>query len=48
MSEVLHLLLLVLALGCFLLAAVNLSPPQWGRLIAGGLAFLTASLMRLP
>jgi hypothetical protein len=48
MPEVLHLLLLVLSLGCFLLAAWNPSPPQWSRLISGGLAFLVASMLRVP
>jgi hypothetical protein len=35
-------LLAVLALGCFIMAAIPLLAPQWNRLIALGLAFLAA------
>lgn len=47
MSPVLHLLMLVFALVCFLLAAgIPTSPePYWHRLLAAGLAFLVASMI---
>jgi hypothetical protein len=40
-----HLLLLVLALACFVLAALPMAAPYHARLIAAGLAFLTASMI---
>lgn len=46
MSPVLHLLLLVVALVCFILAAWGPGQPNYNRLIAGGLAALVASMIR--
>jgi hypothetical protein len=40
-----HLLLLVLALACFVLAALPMAAPYNSRLIAAGLGFLTASMI---
>ena len=45
MPPVLHLLLLVLALGCFILASFPPAAPSWNRLVSAGLAFLTASMI---
>ena len=45
------MILLVLALVCFLLAAVRPTQPDWHRLIAAGLASLVAATLlagRLP
>jgi hypothetical protein len=44
----LQLILLVFALVCFVLAAVPIAAPHQQRLIAAGLAFLTASMMPFP
>lgn len=38
-------ILLIFALVCFVLAALELSPPYWNKLMAAGLAFLTASFL---
>jgi hypothetical protein len=40
-----RLILLVFALVCFVLAAVPIAAPHHARLVAAGLAFLTASMM---
>lgn len=47
MSPVLHLLMLVLALACFLLTALAPPSPEsyWHRLLSAGLAFLVASMI---
>jgi len=45
MPPVIHLILLVFALVCFILAAWGISPPNWNRLVAAGLAFLAASMI---
>jgi hypothetical protein len=45
MPSVLHLVLLVFALVCFVLATWRFSPPDWNRLVAAGLAFLVASMI---
>jgi hypothetical protein len=45
---VVHLILLVFALVCFMLAAFPLSAPISPRLLAAGLAFLTASMIPWP
>lgn len=42
------LLLLVFALVCFILASLPLSQPYHPRLLAAGLAFLTASMIPWP
>jgi hypothetical protein len=43
-----RLLCLVFALVCFVLAAVPLAAPYHPRLVAAGLAFLTASMIPWP
>jgi hypothetical protein len=43
-----RLLLLVFALVCFVLAAMPVATPYHGRLIAIGLACLTASMVPWP
>lgn len=43
MPPVLHLVFLVFALVCFILATLN--QPNWNRLVSGGLAFLVASMI---
>jgi len=43
-----RLLLLVFALVCFVLAAMPITTPYHGRLVAVGLAFLTASMVPWP
>ena len=45
MPPVFRLLLLLFALVCFVLAALPPTHPHWNRLIAAGLAFLTASMV---
>jgi hypothetical protein len=45
---VLHLLLLVFALVCFVLAGFPMATPYHPRLIAVGLAFLAASMIPWP
>jgi hypothetical protein len=45
MNPVLHLLLLVFALVCFILATWGPAQPNWSRLVSGGLAFLVASMI---
>lgn len=42
------LILLVFALVCFILAASPLAQPYQPRLVAAGLAFLTASMIPWP
>ena len=39
----LGLVLLVFAFVCFTIAAFNMGAPYWNRLVAAGLAFLTAA-----
>lgn len=39
-----HLVLIVLAAVCFLLATLNVSPPR-GNLLAAGLLFLTLAIV---
>lgn len=46
--KILQLILLVFALVCFTLAALPLGQPYQQRLIAAGLAFLTASMIPWP
>ena len=43
-----RLILLVFALVCFALAAMLPGHPYYPRLIAGGLTFLTASMVPFP
>jgi hypothetical protein len=43
-----RLLLLVFALVCFILAAFPVTQPHHPRLVAAGLAFLTASMIPWP
>lgn len=43
-----RLLLLLFALVCFVLAALPMSQPYYSRLVAAGLAFLTASMIPWP
>jgi hypothetical protein len=45
---VIRLILLVFALVCFALAALPMTQPYHPRLIAAGLAFLTASMIPWP
>jgi hypothetical protein len=45
---VIRLILQVFALVCFILAAFPLAQPYHPRLIAAGLAFLTASMIPWP
>jgi hypothetical protein len=45
---VLRLLLLLFALVCFTLAALPMTQPYHPRLVAAGLAFLTASMIPWP
>jgi hypothetical protein len=45
---VIRLILLVFALVCFVLAAFPISQPYHPRLLAAGLAFLTASMIPWP
>ena len=45
MPHVLHLLFVVLALACFILATWGPAEPNWHRLTSAGLAFLTASMI---
>ena len=47
-DAVIRLILLVFALVCFILAAFPLAQPYHPRLIAAGLAFLTASMIPWP
>ena len=46
MNPALHLVLLVIAFVCFLLAAWGAAQPHYNRLIAGGLAALVASMIQ--
>lgn len=46
MSPVLHLLLLVVALVCFLFATWGPAQPHYNRLVSAGLAALVASMIR--
>ena len=48
MPHVLHLLFVVLALACFILATWGPAEPNWHRLTSAGLAFLTASMITWP
>jgi hypothetical protein len=43
-----RLILLVFALVCFALASLTMTQPYHPRLIAAGLAFLTASMIPWP
>jgi hypothetical protein len=43
-----RLLFLVFALVCFVLASVPIAAPHHARLVAAGLAFLTASMISWP
>lgn len=43
---IMHLLLLVIALGCFLLATWGPTAPNWNRLVSAGLAAFVASMIR--
>ena len=45
---VIRLILLVFALVCFVLATWQPAQPNWHRLTAAGLAFLTASMIPWP
>jgi hypothetical protein len=45
MSPVLHLLLLVFSLVCFVLATFPPALPRWNQLVSAGLAFLIASMI---
>lgn len=45
MPPVVHLLLLVFAFVCFVLATFPPAQPHWNRLVSAGLAFLTASMI---
>ncbi len=44
----LRLVLLIFAFVCFILAALPMTQPYHPRLIAAGLAFLTASMIQWP
>ena len=46
--KMIQLLLLVFAFVCFTIAALPLGAPYQQRLIAAGLAFLTASMIPWP
>jgi hypothetical protein len=43
-----RLILLVFALVCFVLATLQMTQPYHSRLLAAGLAFLTASMIPWP
>jgi hypothetical protein len=45
MPQPIHLILLVFALVCFVLATWGPAAPNWNRLVSAGLAFLTASMI---
>jgi hypothetical protein len=45
---VIRLILLVFALVCFVLASFPIAAPHHPRLVAAGLAFLTASMIPWP
>lgn len=45
MPPVVHLLLLVFALVCFVLATWPAAAANWNRLVSAGLAFLVASMI---
>ena len=47
-GTVIRLILLVFALVCFILAALPMTQPYHPRLLAAGLAFLTASMIPWP
>ena len=47
-DAVIKLILLVFALVCFILASLPMTQPYHQRLVAAGLAFLTASMIPWP
>jgi hypothetical protein len=45
MPPMIHLLMLLFAFVCFVLASWSGAAPYWNRLVSGGLAFLVASMI---
>jgi hypothetical protein len=46
MTPVLHLVLLVIAFVCFVVATWGPGQPNWNRLVSAGLAALVASMIQ--